>query len=140
MEHGLARRVKEVVGTALWVGAAMLAFGALMVLLVTRFPAHGLWIVGCMALLFSAGMGISIGLDWCKPPSGREDRQVEKRVGLLALLAVVGLILLDAFWHGFDIILLVSAAFGGGIGGMLAGFFIGRKIGRRRNAVQEHKP
>jgi len=144
LENGSARREIGVVGfTVRYVAvmlAVMLAYAALTVLLVGRFPAHALWIVGCLCLLFSAGIGTSVGLDWYKPSSRPEDRRLAKRLGLFALLAVACLILFDAFKQGFDIILSVSATFAAGICGMLAGFFVGRAISRRRNAIQEHQP
>ncbi len=126
-----------VVATTVTIVGSLVVFSAFATLLASRFPSQAMWIIGGLAVLYCAGIGIWMGLDWRRPYMKPEDRRYVKLIGLGMPAAVFLLVLFDALKNGFDIIVSVGVLFAACFGCVTAGFLIGQRTGRQRNSTEE---
>jgi hypothetical protein len=123
-----------VVWWLVWIAA--IAIPAL--LLAISFPVLRLWLLLSAMVLFLAFPGFAAGIEWDRPSFTAEAKSYSRGMLPIPVLVVMSAALYDAMKeHDAGNILLGLVVSGTMTAGMLAAFYLGRRIARRR-ARREH--
>lgn len=107
--------------------AYILAFAIPTTILVMVFKSYAIWILTVSAVLFLAGIGLMVGLEWFDPKAPEEGRRQIKDFALslsivmilFSILSRMPIIQALIFWFCISI-------------SILSGFYFGRRISKKR--------
>ena len=109
------------------------AIGIPELLLAISFPVLRLWLLLSAMVLFLAFPGFAAGIEWDKPGFTAEAKSYSRRMLPIPVLVVMSTALYDALKEkNAGVILLGLVVSGTMTAGMLAAFYLGLRIARRR--------